>query len=429
MNLRALVVALLAWAGCLPVWGEVEPLTAWKERQARVREVVEKVIPAVVAITSDSPIGTGSGIIVSKDGLVLSAAHVTDVLEHENQSKEVVILFADGRRGKAEILGANRTCDEAMLRITEPALEDWPYVELGDSDAVEKGEWVIALGHPGGYETHRPPPVRVGRVWHRDNYGAFFTDCTLTGGDSGGALLNLEGKLVGIHSSIGGALTVNRHVAIDQFRMDWDRLLKGEKWGQLALGQSDPDRPVMGVQLDEQGRNGLRILDVMPGGPGAQAGLRPDDVLVRFAGVEVKNYLHFLRLISRRQPGDKVEVVVRRGEVEQPVLVVTLATRQAVRQLGLKFDTPPPPKIWLGLEIEDAKPGARVLGVHVDSPAQEAGFHFGDIIIQLAGKPCEDAVSLAQALNEMEPGTTATFRVRRQESEIDLHATLVAPSP
>lgn len=430
MILRPLVVVLwLAWAGGFPAWAEEDPLWPWKERQERIRAVVAKATPAVVAVTCDSPIGTGSGVIVSQDGLILSAAHVTDVLEHENKSKEVVIYFADGRRGKAEILGANRTCDEAMLRITEPALQDWPFVELGSSDDVQKGDWMVALGHPGGYESRRPPPVRAGRVWHRDNFGAFFTDCTLTGGDSGGPLLNLDGQLVGIHSSIGGQLTVNRHVAIDQFRLDWDRLLKGEAWGQLVLGQAEPDRPVLGVQLDENGVNGLRLLEVASGGPGDLAGLRQNDVLIQFAGVEVKNYLHFLRLISRREVGDKVEVVVTRNEEVLPTIQVTLASRQAVRQLGLKFSAPPPPKVWLGLEIEDANPGARVLGVHVDSPAAAAGFQFGDIITEMAGQPCTDAVNFARSLGTFEPGTTLTLRVRRQEADVELQATLVAPQP
>ncbi len=426
----SLLVVLLAWAGLAPAWGDETGLAVLKARESRIRAVVEKAVPAVVAITCDSPVGTGSGVIVSEDGLVLSAAHVTDVLEKENQSKEVVIVFPDGQRGKAEILGSNRTCDTAMLRITEPALREWPFVELGDSDAIKKGEWTVALGHPGGFEAHRSPPVRAGRVWHRDNFGAFFTDCTLVGGDSGGPLLDLDGKLIGIHSSIGGPLTVNRHVAIDQFRLDWERLKQGEAWGRLVLGQSDPDRPVLGLQLDEEGSGGLRVLDITPGGPSDVAGIKRDDLLVRFAGQEVKNYLQFIRLISRHRAGDTVALELRRGEAERPVVELTLASRQSVRQLGMKHALPPPPKVWLGAEIENAVPaGARVTNVETASPAAAAGLRFGDVILELNGQSFPDAVSLARRLGDFDPGAALSLHIRRNDAPLELHATLVAPLP
>lgn len=408
-----------------------EPTVAqFKERETKVKSVVHRVLPAVVAITSETPIGTGSGVIVSEDGLILTAAHVTDAITEEGKRKDVVVVFPDGQRAKGEVLGSNRTYDAAMVRIVDPALKDWPFVPLGTSDDVAKGTWVVALGQPGGFEADRSPPVRVGRIWGRDNFGAFFTDCTLIGGDSGGPLFDLEGRLIGIHSSIGGPLSVNRHVGIDNFHTDWARLLKGESWGDLTLGATDPDRPVIGADLDPEAAPGVRVRSVIESGPAALAGLREGDIITHFEGVELKNYLSFVRLISRQRPGDPVQLRVHREAGDEADLRLILLSRQTVRQIGLKDAMPPPPKIWAGLEVEDAEagPGARIVGVAPDSPAATAGLKPGDEILSLAGSPPGGAVGLAKSLSAMEPGANVPLRVRRADgAEADIPLTLASP--
>ncbi len=405
-------------------------LREFKERETQVKAVVERVMPAVVAITSRSPVGTGSGVIVSRDGLILTAAHVTDAIVEDGESKEVVVVFPDGRRVKGEVLGANRSCDAAMVKIIDPAQDDWPFVELGASDDVAKGSWVVALGQPGGFEDDRSPPVRVGRIWGRDNFGAFFTDCTLIGGDSGGPLFDLDGKLIGIHSSIGGALTVNRHVGIDNFHTDWQRLLRGEQWGGLSLGQSDPDRPVIGADLDPDTTQGVRVRAVIDDGPAALAGVREGDVITHFEGVELKNYLSFIRLISRQRAGDPVQLRVRREAGEETDLRLILLSRQSVRQLGMTRATPPPPSLWVGVDLVDAEagPGVCIVEVAPASPAEQAGLKPGDEVIALAGAPPGGAIGMASALAGRTPGDSVTLRVRRADgTETDISITLAAP--
>lgn len=438
MNRTSLsVVVMLAVTGSLSTWG-AEPaapaptLEEFKERENRVRSVVDRVLPSVVAITSETPVGTGSGVIISEDGLILTAAHVTDAITEEGQRKHVVVVLPDGRRLKGEVLGANRTCDAAMVKIVDPELKDWPFVPLGTSDEVSKGSWVVALGQPGGFEDDRSPPVRVGRVWGRDNFGAFFTDCTLIGGDSGGPLFDLDGKLIGIHSSIGGPLSVNRHVGIDNFHTDWPRLVKGEMWGDLTLGETDPARPVIGADLDPETTPGVRVRSVVDEGPAALAGVREGDVITHFEGIELKNYLSFVRLISRQKAGDPVQLRVRREAGEDADLRLILLSRQTVRQLGMKSAAPPPPRTWLGLEIEDAEagPGVRVLEVTADSPAAKAGLKSGDEITALAGQPPGGALGLANAVAPLEPGAVIALRVRHADgTEADATVTLTTPPP
>jgi len=408
-------------------------LTAFREREAKVKAVVERVLPAVVAITSDTPVGTGSGVIINQEGLILTAAHVTDAITEDGLRKDVVVVLPDGRRLQGEVLGANRTYDAAMVKITTPKTDDWPAVELGTSDEVAKGTWVVALGQPGGFESDRSPPVRVGRVWGRDNFGAFFTDCTLIGGDSGGPLFDLEGKLIGIHSSIGGALSVNRHVGIDNFHTDWARLEKGESWGDLTLGETDPERPVIGAELDPETTPGVRVRAVLEAGPAALAGVREGDVITHFEGVELKNYLSFIRLISRQRAGDPVQLRVLREAGEQADLRLILLSRQSVRQLGLARAAPPPPRIWIGLEIEDAEAGptVRIVEVAADSPAAHAGLKAGDEIMAVGSDPPGGAIGLANSLNRHDPGTTVTIKIRRADgTEAEVTLTLAAfPTP
>ncbi|MGI8602521.1 MAG: PDZ domain-containing protein [Verrucomicrobiales bacterium] len=392
-------------------------LSALKAREAQIKQVAGRAVPSVVAITSPNPTGTGSGVVVSKDGLILTAAHVTEAITGEAGARDqLLIIFPDGRQAKGVSLGCNRTCDASMVKIIEPANQEWPCLELGSSDEVKKGEWVVALGQPGGFDADRTPPVRAGRVWARDNYGSFYTDCTLVGGDSGGPLLDLKGKVIGIHSSIGGPLTVNRHVAVENFQTDWDRLLKGDIWGHLELTHSDPDRPVLGVELDQQSDTGVRVLTVVAGGPADKAGIKKDDLITHLAGAEVKNYLTFVRLISRKNAGDAITVAVRRGESEVLEIELALASRDAVRHHGLMAPAVPPrsPRPYAGASIETAVPsGALVVGVETGSPAVLAGLKEGDIVVEMNGAEMPDALALADTLLKCKAQDNVSLKIRR----------------
>ncbi|MDB6071351.1 MAG: hypothetical protein JWL81_2522 [Verrucomicrobiales bacterium] len=404
-----------------------------RDREAKVQGVVQRVMPCVVAVTSadDDKPGSGSGVIINKDGLILTAAHVTQAT-----GNNLTIIFPDGRRVKGTSLGANRTTDAGMARITEPG--DYPFVEMGSSDMLNLGDWVIAMGHPGGYSYERRPPVRLGRVWRRDLDGALFTSCPLIGGDSGGPLFDLEGRLVGIHSSIHGAVEMNRHVAIDTLRFDWEKLLKDQTWGRVSFTSSNETRPITGALFDRESRDGVRVKEVFPDQPAAKAGLQPGDVVRKFDGEEVSNFHALQRLIGRRRAGDQVPVAVRRGE-ENVEMQLELGRRLLPRRDGRGKEegaepdsagepyTPPDPsgpRPYLGAVLETEGDGARVGAVSPDSPAAKAGLQTGDTVVQVNATAVSDAGSAADILMNLKPEETVTFLVKRGSETVKVEVKL-----
>ena len=119
----------------------------------------------------------------------MTAAHVVG-----RPDRKATIILSDGRYAHGVTLGINQTLDAGMIKITEPG--PWPHLKIGKSSETERGDWCLAAGYPGGYEQHRKPVLRVGRILGKDS-SAFLTDCTLSGGDSGGPLINIKGELIG----------------------------------------------------------------------------------------------------------------------------------------------------------------------------------------------------------------------------------------
>lgn len=274
--------------------------------ESKVEAVSQKVQPATVALLSERTGSSGSGVITTKDGLILTAAHVVQGAD------ELLVVFPDGKQVPGKVLGANYSKDIAMVRITEPG--SWPFVEMGASKSLEAGDWVLALGHSAGFDASRPPPVRFGRVISKGPGNFLTTDCTLIGGDSGGPLFGLDGKIVGIHSSIGQSLTNNNHAGIDGFREDWDRLIDGETWGELSLNPfANPEMPVLGIGMGMiRGVNGVIVESVVHGSPAAAAGVRPGDVIRSLDGSKVRDGGELLQILAKRQAGDRVKLGVRR---------------------------------------------------------------------------------------------------------------------
>ncbi|MCX6865004.1 MAG: trypsin-like peptidase domain-containing protein [Verrucomicrobia bacterium] len=210
--------------------------------ESKVAAVSRKVAPATVALLSEQTGSSGSGVVASEDGLILTAAHVVQGAD------ALLVVFPDGKQVQGKVLGANYSKDIAMVKITGPG--KWPYATLGASKSLEAGDWVIALGHSAGFDAGRSPPVRFGRVISKGPGNFLTTDCTLIGGDSGGPLFDLNGNIIGIHSSIGQSLTNNNHAGSDGFRDDWDRILAGETWGALSMNPfANPEMPVLGIGM------------------------------------------------------------------------------------------------------------------------------------------------------------------------------------
>ena len=195
--------------------------------EKHVERVIERVNPAVVGVLVGP--GQGSGVIISEDGYVLTAGHVSG-----KPNQDATVILPSGERLKAKTLGQNKGIDSGMVKIV-PGDNDkdrkFPFLEMGKSVDLKSGQWVLAIGHPGGFRKNRTPVVRVGRILAANPF-LIRTDCALVGGDSGGPLFDMQGRVIGIHSRIGGKeITENVHVPVDTYRQTWDRLAKGESWG------------------------------------------------------------------------------------------------------------------------------------------------------------------------------------------------------
>lgn len=285
----------------------VRSLDDVRKLEDKLTKLAEKALPATVALISQKTGASGSGVITNADGLILTAAHVVE------GNEEIDVVFPNGKQTRAKVLGANLSKDIGMAKIEDKG--PWPFVEMGNSRPLKAGDWVAAMGHSTGYDPARTPPVRFGRVVS-DGPGNFMTtDCTLIGGDSGGPLFDLDGKVVGINSSIGEAWINNNHAGVDGFREDWDRLMAGEVWGELQLNPLDNlERPALGLVMGD-GRikgGGVRVQDVSPGGPAAKAGIRPGDVIREIDGSKVGDQRNFMLQLAKSDAGDKIKIGLER---------------------------------------------------------------------------------------------------------------------
>lgn len=309
--------------GILTASDEVRNLTDIVKLEGKVQAVSRKVMPATVALLADSTESSGSGVITTADGLILTAAHVVQGAE------EVTVVFTDGEQVTGKVLGANYSKDIAMVQIIGKG--PWPFAAMGESKSLGAGDWVVALGHSAGFDAARTPPIRFGRVVSKGPGNFLTSDCTLIGGDSGGPLFDLDGKIVAINSSIGVSLTNNNHAGIDGFKEDWDRIRSGEAWGKLSMNPfANPEMPVLGIVFGgRRGNQGVPVEGVVPKSPAGAAGVRAGDVILSIDGSVIGDANKLLQVLAKKQPGDKVKLVVQRDRKDLEMNVV-LARRDAL---------------------------------------------------------------------------------------------------
>ena len=265
--------------------------------ERRVQEIYKKVMPAVVGVQVGR--AQGSGVIVSKDGYVMTAGHVVGA-----PGRDVTFILPSGKRIKGKCLGIHRDVDGGLMKITDEG--DWPYVELGASSDMKIGDWCVALGHPRGYQSGRPPVLRTGRLI-RGGGTSLRTDCTLFSGDSGGPLFDIDGRVVGIHSRIGPDVSFNIHVPVDTYHDWWSRLAAGEAWSR------DSNSPVLGINGRRHER-GCVVERLFEDSAAAEADLKVGDVITKFNGKSFEGIEGLAALIHMQKPGDEVTLVVVRGE-------------------------------------------------------------------------------------------------------------------
>jgi serine protease Do len=443
-----LLLLLFAWSVAVPlsalaaevedgILGPPADLDELKAIEAQVQAVVAKALPATVAVRVGQ--SQGSGIVVGSEGYVLTAGHVAG-----SPGQQVTLIFPDGKSVQAKSLGVDRRLDAGLLKISDEG--KWPSVEMGRSADLLPGSWCIAVGHPLGYQKERPPVFRLGRVL-RPVATVIQTDCALVAGDSGGPLLDLEGKVVGINSRIATSTSMNFHVPVDVFHDDWDRLVKGETIEQdVPARDGEPVRNVFGQLVAASAACVVRVycgdsqvaLGTVVGPDGwiltkaselkgpAVCRLADDRRLdARLVGVHPGFDLAMLKVDARNLPE-----IVWSGRRNLAVGAWVAAPGpesgppMAVGVIGVPRRKIPPPSGILGVTVADGDKGARVVNVLPDSAAQKAGIKPDDLITHVNGKTTPGQTQLVEAIRRNRPGAEVQLRVRRGDETLKIAAKL-----
>jgi len=340
----------------------------------------------------------GSGFIISSDGYVLTNYHVV------GEADEIVVRLQDRRELDAELIGSDPQSDLALIKVDA---SDLPVVDIGSSDDLQVGEWVLAIGAPFGFDSSVTAGIvsAKGRSLPTDNYVPFIqTDVAINPGNSGGPLFNLNGQVVGINSQIvsrsGGYMGLSFAIPID-LAMDVADQLK--ETGEVSRGW-------LGVLIQEVDRDlaesfgldkpmGALVAQVQSGSPAAEAGLQPGDVIIAFNDREIQRSAQLPKWVGALKAGTEAEMtVVRDGD--EKTLEVTVGELPDNPQAGMagQPDQDQGESDKLGLEVRAASAAelARVKADHgvvitgvQDGPAARAGLSSGDLLVSLNGKPVD----------------------------------------
>lgn len=286
-----------------------------------IQRLVQAAMPAARAATVCIKLedGFGSGVIVSKDGLIMTAAHVTG-----GTDTEFTVVFEDGREVKAKSLGLNSDTDAALARIVEEG--EYPFVEVDREDSVQLGDWVFALGHSGGFDKDRGVVARVGRIV-RTASRTMQSDCNLIGGDSGGPLFDLNGKLVGIHSRVGDKLPENLHVPSAEFLKNWEKMMSGEFMGEGPFApKPELGKGYLGILVEGREGGGVVVKRVGSEGPAKEAGLKVGDVILKADDKALSSREDLQGILAEKAPGNRIALEIER-EGETEILTIKLAHR------------------------------------------------------------------------------------------------------
>jgi serine protease Do len=346
--------------------------------------------------------GLGSGVIVSPDGYILTNSHVV------NNASEIQVALNDGRQFTAKVIGTDPKTDVALIKIKA---ENLPALKLTDSDKVEIGDVVLAIGNPFGIgQTVTEGIVSAkNRATSGEMDEDFIqTDAAINPGNSGGALVDTEGRLVGINSAIltrsGGNQGIGFAVPSNLCRWVMESLVKNGRVDRGYLGVVIQDiTPELAKAFKVEQNSGALVSDVAAGGPAEAAGLKSGDVIVQFDGNPVQDVAQFKIRVAETSPGSKVPLVVKRnGETKN--FEVTLKslpenrTAKAIEKSGKHEEALAgvgvadlDQSIRRELNIPANVEGAVVTEVSPDSSAYEAGLRNGDVITEINHQPVHNA--------------------------------------
>lgn len=352
--------------------------------------------------------GLGTGVLVREDGYILTNNHVV------NQADEVTVKLSDDRTFVAKVIGSDPKTDLAVVKIDA---DDLRAAELGDSDDVRIGQWVVAVGNPFGLSNTLTAGIvsakgrsNVGIV----DYENFIqTDAAINPGNSGGPLVNLRGEVVGINTAIftksGGYMGIGFSIPINMAKSVLDSLIEDGRVvrGWLGVGIQNLNEDLAG-SFGFTGEDGVLIGDVSPDSPADKAGLKSGDIITRYDGKEVDSTEALRSRVADTEPGTAVEIeVFRDGESkEMKVEIGELASGSAstrepssANDLGMALRTLTPEMAQRFGYDDDAK-GVVVTSVDPLSPADHAGIRVRDVIVSVQGRSVEDVHGFHAAIKK-----------------------------
>ncbi|HLG17068.1 MAG TPA: DegQ family serine endoprotease [Blastocatellia bacterium] len=370
--------------------------------------------------------GTGSGVIVSADGYILTNNHVAA------DADEITVKLADGREFKARRIGTDAETDLAVIKIEADNL---PFARLGDSNSLEQGEWVIALGSPFGLQQTMTAGIvsAIGRDLRLGTYDNYIqTDASINPGNSGGPLVNMKGEVVGINNMIfshtGGSEGIGFAIPSNLATKVYAQLVKSGKVTRGYLGVRLMDvTPALAKAVGYKGDDGALVSDLAPGeGPAAQAGLRSGDVITEFDGKPIKTAKQLTEMVADLPVGKAAAVkYVRDGRAATTTIHLGERPRpndadqeesesevEGAGKLGLVRVQTVTPQTARELKLKIPS-GALIQGVQPGSPAAEAGLREGDVIHRLNRADVTTAQSLGEALRSLKGEKEIVLQIER----------------
>lgn len=366
-------------------------------------------------------VGQGSGFIFSHDGFILTNNHVV------GDADKLEVTLQDGRQYTASLVGTDKHTDVAVIKIDEA---DLPTLPLGDSDAIEVGEWVLAVGSPFGLSgtvTSGIVSAKKRASMGITDYEDFIqTDAAINPGNSGGPLVNLQGQAIGINTAIvsrsGGYNGIGFAIPMNMAREIVEQLMESGSVTRGFLGVIiQPVTPELARSFKLDETRGVLIGDVSADGPADKAGVRRGDVVVSLDGKPVKDATSFRNQVALIKPGDKARLEVLRGGRKQTVSVKigrlsgeTVARAphsNSVNQLGLNVQTLDESLAdKLGIEAEA---GVVITQVAPGSAAAKEGLRAGMVIREVNQQPVRDARQFAEMVKSHEPSDSLLLLVQQ----------------
>ncbi|HZP39163.1 MAG TPA: DegQ family serine endoprotease [Methylomirabilota bacterium] len=363
----------------------------------------------------------GSGVIVDPSGIVLTNAHVVE------RATEIEVATADGKKHKAKLLGADRKTDLAVLRLEGGG--PYPAANLGDSDRVKVGDWVLAIGSPFGLQQTVTAGIisAKGRSIGQGPFDDFLqTDAAINPGNSGGPLVNMSGEVVGINSAIlsrtGGNVGIGFSIPVNMAKRIYTELAAKGKVTRGWLGVSiQPLTPELAKGFGLKEPKGVLISDVMQDSPAAAAGVASGDIVIEFDRKKVESPQDLQKAVAATPPGRAVPVKVWRDKAEKTLeikigetpdeSVALRSSNKGKALLGMDV-RPITPDVARQLNLRNPE-GVIVVSVEEDSPAAEAGLQRGDVIREVNRQRVRSMADYERATKDIKDGDRVTVLLQR----------------